>query len=152
MRTMYDLCDGKIWRAVEAMIDGLKTQSERPDFVVDMDSFGRVNNHPITREPVCFGCAATCTVQQLVGVNFDTNNVLQSCHTVKVDVMHLDLVRFECVIEALRNGHLGPIFDYFKKDRQLVQHRNLPVLRSYNWRENLQPYKELLHDLKAFDL
>ena len=51
--------------ALQAMVDGLKRQSKRKGFMVDMVTFGNVS--PET----CYGCAATCTLQEMYGVNFE---------------------------------------------------------------------------------
>lgn len=141
---MYELCDGKVWRAVEAMINGLLTQDQREDFRIDMNSFGR------TSQQICFGCAATCAVQQLVGINLKADTITHRYETLNVD--RGDIYEFEHAINALRMGALGVLFDYFKKPRTLVSFRRLPILHTYNWRTGIQEYKTLLIALKEFDI
>ena len=40
MKTLKELCDGKPSNAIKAMIEGLRTQSKRPDFKIRMSTFG----------------------------------------------------------------------------------------------------------------
>lgn len=141
---MYELCDGKVWRAVEAMIDGIQAQDQRSDFKIDMHTFGDV------KSGICFGCAATCAVQQLAGVNLTATNIHDRHETLNIDMN--DMLAFEHAINVLRLGALGILFGYFKKERSLVGFRHLPVLHTFNWREGLTHYRTLLTALKEFDI
>jgi hypothetical protein len=75
MSTIAELLQRKPSRAIRAMVEGLRTASQRNDFAVDMTTFGYVggsyfDNLPLRIEQwerakaheLCFGCAATCTV------------------------------------------------------------------------------------------
>lgn len=48
---------------VRAMINGLRRQDEREDFHIKMDKWAGLGS--LDGKPVCFGCAATCAVQEL---------------------------------------------------------------------------------------
>lgn len=153
MNHFVKLCDGKIWRAVEGMIVGLETQDARPDFMIHMGTYGGTH-HGLAGPDYCYGCAATATVQQLSGVNHttDCNIAYKESRASLVHAPVDELIKFEQTIDALRSGYLGPLFDLFKKDRQLVLFRNLPRLHTCNWKTGLPAYRELLHDLKTKDL
>lgn len=144
MRTMYELCDGKVWRAVESMIDGLIVQDQRQDFKIDMNTFG------FFHDEICFGCAATCSIQHLAGINLTINNIREKHNTLSID--RYDMLEFEHAINALRKGALGLLFDYFMKDRSLVGFRNLPVLYTGTWKKYISEYRILLTALKEFDI
>jgi hypothetical protein len=45
MRTMRDICDGKVSTAVKMMCRGLRNSQTRDDFVVNMDTFGTIGSH-----------------------------------------------------------------------------------------------------------
>ena len=75
MSTIAELLQHKSSRAIRAMVEGLRTASQRNDFAIDMTTFGYVggsyfDNLPLRPEQLsrakecelCFGCAATCTI------------------------------------------------------------------------------------------
>lgn len=146
MRTMYELCDGKVWRAVDAMITGLRTHSGREDFKINMMWWASTDG------VLCFGCAATCAVQQLTGINVTKDNVFTVYNHAEWGDDSRDWRKFASAINCLRQGMLGVIFDYFKKDRRLIGFRNLPVLHTHNWQTELKHYTTLLIALKEFDI
>jgi hypothetical protein len=146
---MYELCEGKVWRAVEAMIDGLNKYSHNPYFKIDMNTWGRTDGN------ICFGCASTCALQHLTGIELTPENVHIFHERIKVEnkiLSNVDLMRFEAVINCLRKGYLGPLFDYFKKDRALVGFRYMTTLSTADWQLHLHEYKTLLIALKEFDI
>lgn len=152
MQTIRELCNQKIWRAVEGMIKGLEKYGRNDTFVLHMGTWGCVYvASPTIRKPC--GCAAIITVQQLTGIDY-TIETINSRHerAEAVSIPCNDLHLFEGAIDALRTGRLGPIFDYFQKDRTLIGFRNLQILHTGNWTDNLDRYKELLHELKTLDL
>lgn len=152
MKTFKELCDGKVWRAVEAMITGLEVHSKRKDFIIDMTTYGKA-----TGPDICFGCAATCAVQQLCGIDLKPGTFInRKSHwraaTLKVDMS--DLEYFEQAINDLRTGYETPLFDYMGVRVPIVLARKirLPILTSYNWQHRLQPYRLLLRYLKRYDI
>lgn len=150
MLTIIQKLDGKVWKAVEAMILGLKKQSKRKVFEITMSTFGDFN------DKVCFGCAATCTVQQVYGKNFNRKNIAGYESRAKfMKAISEDLAEFESAIDGLRMGYLGDIFKYFKKKMPVKIYRvtlSLSELSSSNWEVFLPDYENLLTKLKALDI
>lgn len=156
MKTFKELCDGKMWKAVEAMLIGLQEQNKRKDFKIVMETFGR------SFDNTCFGCAATCAIQQLTGVNFNSYDIRHEwlrAYAVETDVS--DLNDFEMSINDLREGMLHGLIIYFGKSEAIddlhvryeIMHiqKSLPRLLN-DWSNNLQPYYNLLNFLKQNDL
>lgn len=164
MKTFKELCDGKMWRAVEAMIVGLETQSKREDFHVNMTTFGTVackssfgtfkaEEYHSKTNTVCFGCAATCAVQQLTGINFYTHHTVDKIiqRAELVSTSYNDLNDFETAIDDLRESDLLMLSQYMGVDIDVISvklYNQLPVLESNNWRDGLPKYKVLLRYLK----
>lgn len=155
MKTFKELCDNKIWKAVDAMLTGLKSQSERCDFKIDMTSFGH------SKDGVCFGCAATCAVQQLAGENFIPDFI--GTMSTQADFLKFDLYdmgAFETAIDELRKGIIYDLVRYFGKQKHIAFILEelkqctvaLPLLTTDTWHVNLQPYYDLLKLLKQNDL
>lgn len=156
-KTMRELCNGKMWVAVEAMITGLQTIPGEK-FYVNMNTYGE----PSIRNPgVCFGCAATCAVQKLTGVMF-APNIIESATKRRDTLGARDLLQFESAINALRTGHVDSLVEFFDAwdnitDKGLGTELGeielyLPVLDNSSWRERLDEYKPLLDFLKKHDL
>jgi hypothetical protein len=155
MKTLIELCEGKMWRAVEAMIEGLETQSKRGDFEIDMGRYGA------SAGDICFGCAATCTVQQITGKNLDTHCINDTYDRASaLDMNEYDLRMFECVINDLRCGTIHSLVIYFDKAaevqpiiRELIYTVSLlNPLHSDTWQQNLEPYRDLAKLLKQNDI
>lgn len=156
-KTMRELCNGKMWVAVEAMITGLQTIPGEK-FYVNMNTYGE----PSIRNPgVCFGCAATCAVQKLTGVMFEPDTISPSPIRLAT-IGAKDLLEFEATIDALRSGHVDLLVMFFDAwdnitdkgvGAQLGELESpLPPLENSNWRERLDDYKPLLDFLKKHDL
>lgn len=163
MRTFYELCEGKMWRAVEAMIVGLETQSKRDDFRIAMSTFGKA--YKKYGKPVCFGCAATCAVQQLTGVNIGVDNIEPKNHADAIGTLAEDTIDFEGAIDGLRTGYIDGLAEYFKVPSITINHSSLyrlsiqydgrdylPILNSQDWEKNLHRYRVLLRYLKWRDI
>lgn len=161
MRTFYELCEGKMWRAVEAMIVGLETQSKREDFIINMSLFGEYSE----KRTVCFGCAATCAVQQLTGINLTASNIRQLGHPAALNTEYEDTIAFEGAIDNLRTGYIDELAEYFNLlsvdvrcsalHRLSVHYESidyLPMLNSQDWEEKLHRYRVLLRYLKWRDI
>lgn len=138
--------------AVDAMIEGLLQQSKRTDFYVAMESFGGFNGN------TCFGCAATCTVQQIAGENLYAGQhpVLPKDRAKILGFKEMDLTIFEMAIDEFRRGNPGKLLAYF---RVPFFQETKPVftllgfkLESRNWREQLDKVREYSEKLKALDL
>ena len=98
--------------ALKAMQKGLTKYMEKEGFEIDMESYG---SFAITDgKPICFGCAATCTIQEAVGKSFNDDNI-SSClfrsYFLKIETS--DLFLFEMAINAFREGSYDQIFEYY---------------------------------------
>ena len=120
--------------ALQAMVDGLERQSKRKGFVVDMKTFGEDGGE------TCFGCAATCALQEMYGVNFDASNVDPRGERARaLGERWQRLNRFEYDMDSARCGYLAGlaalcgINNYEGADW---------YLSSYNWKE--QETKEVV--------
>lgn len=156
--TMRRLCDGKMWKAVDAMIKGLKKQSKRKGFIVDMFSFGDYDYG----KHVCVGCAATCAIQQLAGVSFKGDKIRYTdARSEFVNVTYNDLQTFQYDIDSFRKGYLnggiGGLLHYFHIKTTLIpeimeQFELLPPLENDTWKEHLPKYQKFCDYLKKLDV
>jgi hypothetical protein len=113
-KTIRELLDGKIHKAIEAMVNGIKNQMEREDFKFYFTSFGAAHNG------ICYGCAATCTIQEIAGKNLDKNNIDDVVFRAKaLNFESHDLVKFEGAIDSMRQSNLYPILKYMLNTRDL---------------------------------
>lgn len=170
MKTFKELCDGKVWRALEAMITGLETQSKRDDFRIHMRTFGETlafnawaahsrSQFIPSRSSICFGCAATCTIQQLTAKNFTPNIDISGRYERArfLDVNTFDLASFEKAVDEMRAGNFVSILDYMGYDISESNKNRimciklwgyLPGLTTEGWQDNLPSYRVVLRYLK----
>jgi len=131
---------------VDTMIRGLKKEWVK----VDMKSFGTVV------DDVCFGCAATNTLCELMQEQF-TNTQISSPLTryskFNGGITEDELVSFEGAIDHLRLGNIqsflnrlidvGHLFNFeIPEYYETAPDTDLPVLRTDDWKENLHFYEE----------
>ena len=136
-----------------AMIEGLKKQDKRKGFTVDMGDFGGVYPIEGTSESMCFGCAATCAIQEYFGLDFDVNNIERiktRAAAVKVDGDVLR--RFEGDVDMLRTGSTRVLSDFCRlseTDKEFV-HRKfdklLPLVND-NWKDRLPEYQSAINEI-----
>lgn len=130
--------------ALQLMVDGLQRQSQRSDFKINMGTYGD------EVQDTCFGCAATCTIQELAGKNLtkiDIGEIIARSIALGFDVD--ELREFEGCIDMARQGHLyslfyflgfGNVYDYDRYD--------LRFFLDHNWRDELQAVEQLIGELK----
>lgn len=98
--------------ALQAMVDGLREQSKRPDFKIEMRAFGEVDNDD--KPTMCFGCAATCAVQKLTGKNYHGTEILERLDRAHyMDLEYKDMLYFEWAIDEARKGDLDGLIDFY---------------------------------------
>lgn len=129
--------------ALRAMVDGLTEQSKRPDFEIDMGSFGEWSD--LDGKPVCFGCAATCTIQKITGHNFGLDEIGDREDRAKaLKDSEEDLHDFEHAMDSARNGYLSKLFEYFgyrcPEDFVGVEYD----LKNYNWQGQLSLVEDVI--------
>lgn len=138
--------------AINAMVSGLLKQSARKDFIIDMTTFG------VTRGNICFGCAATCTLQEISSNNLATNIDISGplARSITYNLEFHDVCRFEYAIDNLRCGILHPLlsfYNYAHKELDIiavVEENSIVLsrLNNDNWHENISGYKQLANLLK----
>ena len=151
--------------AVDAMINGLLKQEVRKDFIIDMDTYGQVGKvHPTDEgDNVCFGCAATCTVQEITSINYTSKSSIYTIgnRSDSCGIDADDLGLFEAAIDELRQGNLYTLFMYFtlihkyyvfKNNTDVGDVLDLPMLTTLTWESNLDKYRDLSAYLKSKDL
>ena len=146
MKTFKDLLP-ETSDAVQAMYEGLLTQSKRKDFEIDMDSFGKSNGK------ICFGCAATCAVQQATGINLTpaSINTLKD-RTTKLKIDYEDLHSFEHAIDMFRKGYSELLFYYygFKNCKELGEkYKPNFYLFDDDWEEQMPLVKDYIERLRT---
>jgi len=149
-QTFRELCKDKVSTALQAMIDGLKFQSQRKDFRVDMATFGGFSNSGDKGSLVCFGCAATCTIQQLSEVNFTDSLIGSSSGRSRQTIRNSnDLAGFEEAIDCARMGNLISIFNYMgDRDSHEFSDDDRWFLGTDDWQEQLPLVQDFVDMLK----
>jgi hypothetical protein len=103
--------------AVRAMIAGIKAQVLRKDFYINMNSFGNYHtNQNGNGEPhiLCYGCAATCTMQEIMHRNFTPPEIVGSTNrAMALDVDPSQLSTFEQAVDGMRRGCIGDILVFY---------------------------------------
>ena len=121
---------------INAMCDGLEREWAR----VQMASFGGSING------VCYGCAATNAVCQIVGRSFDVGEI--EWRSTRKDAIKCDydfLLEFERAIDALRSCEIG-IYN-LNADKigiaQIHETANADAMTTENYRDLIPQYREL---------
>lgn len=129
--------------ALQAMVDGLLEQSERPDFEVNMKVFGAVQGG------ICYGCAATCAIQKIAGRNLDIDSIDSSTlRAWTLGFLRDDMLAFESAINMARTGDMGELFIYFGfEDAGYWRFAGFNLDNS-NWREQLPAVRAHINSLK----
>jgi hypothetical protein len=129
--------------ALQAMVNGLRKQSKRSDFKIDMGTFGDAYGG------VCYGCAATCALQEISGIDFTLENMLWHNLPYATPFSGQEISDFEDVIDAARSGYLLPLFTFFHLHP--IHNRGYPRrfnLDTDNWEEQLPEVEKLIAELK----
>ena len=111
-------------QAIRAMVVGIRQQSRRKKFVVNMTTYGLAG-----RDGICYGCAATCTIQKLARKNFKpkdlsskiVNGLIHPPFLTRENVAaewgnttRAVVSKFEHVINEVRQGRLKQLFEFFE--------------------------------------
>lgn len=149
--TIREKCNNKPSVAIKAMIEGLET-IPNGKFKIDMSVFGGSSN----QYNYCYGCAATCTIQQLFAVRFNsTQDIGRPWQRAEILSIHyLDLESFEHAIDKLRRINTIPLLQYFNSRNWFAQLLcwtvKLQELRDDNYKQRLAGYKKLAARLAFF--
>jgi len=129
--------------ALQAMVDGLRKQSKRKDFVINMSTYGE------SRGEICFGCAATCAVQQISGINLTVEDIDVANQSLKLGYDFDHLSAFEMSINAARLGDMYLLFLFFDLVWQYdFDYDERFFLKTENWEEQLPAVEALIAELK----
>lgn len=136
---------GKPSVALTHMVKGLLKQSRRKKFKIYMGTFGKQSRE------LCFGCAATCTIQNISKINFIPDSSICSIDgrsaKMKMDYRELDV--FEIAIDSARSGDLVPLFRFCSLSEINARKFNNEIdLYTYNWKENLPAVRKVISELK----
>ena len=147
------------------MVAGLKENDNRSGFMVDMGTFGT------SRDGVCFGCAATCTLQKLSGVKFTNSNIgigesrrfAIQYSGIGTDVPAEKFTEFEAAIDLLRSTNYEVLIEFFgvreqfdeanRKDPEVYEATvDLQNLGTTDWNRKLEPYEKFAAKLEEHGL
>ena len=132
--------------AIQAMIDGLKNYNSKPGFNIDMGTYGRAV------KGICFGCAATCTIQQIAGEDIPENNIHSlKDHAYALDFDIREVIDFEFAIDSFRSNDVSPLFYFYGKENPIGLYTDW-FLDTDNFMEQLPLVQEYCDQLKQMGL
>jgi hypothetical protein len=108
---------------------------------------------------VCFGCAATNTLCELMKKPFRPDNIADRTEVFNYDIEFGELRNFERAINSLRMGYvaetlrlLAPIEGLFSfslpKTKDVMPTEDLPILVTETYKERLPAYKKYVKWLR----
>lgn len=103
---------------LRAMCIGIKAAERRKDFHIYMLTFGQYI------EGICYGCAATCTIQELTGKWF-TNEKIENDDS-RARMMNIDMDELLCLetaVDTARQGYLYNLYKYCGLSPELYKPR-----------------------------
>lgn len=106
----------------------------------------------------CFGCAASCAVQEAVKKDFKAVIGTRSRYFDLDDraeffkVSSSDLQEFELVVDNLRYGQSQALFIFFGISLDKILHSKLPTLTTEGWQGDLHHYERFSRTLKELGL
>ena len=138
-----DLCEGKPSIALQSMVDGLRNLR---GMNVDMGTFGTKYNG------ICFGCAATATIQNLLKVEFVSLAESTFYEWVALqdnEYLPGDIFDFENAMEWARKGVMKKIFEYLGVSEYLNHDYSYRFrLETCNYLGQLTDVEDLIQQLK----
>lgn len=128
--------------ALQMMVDGIKEQSKRTDFIINMSTYGDADNNGI-----CYGCAATCTIQKIAARSISINYIGSvGLRAYDLGFDEDELRWFEDAIDDARAGELGNLFNFFGLEGDHDLNYDDRFFLSNNSFECQLPYVESLID------
>ena len=132
---------GKPSDALEYMCDGLLAQDEREDFEVVMSTYGRSDGR------MCFGCAATSTIQEIAGRNCTVENISDR-ELIGFDLHELNV--FETVINHARCGFLDLLFGFCEvTEVGFSEWEGLWFMENDNWKACIPIVRKAIREMRA---
>lgn len=151
MKTLKEICGGKLSVVVRAMWDGMLEQDARPGHRVCMAAFGGVEGGE------CVACAATCALQKLSNHVFSSDELVEdggiasifSSLAYTLEANADDIYAFERAVDHLRLGDPAPVWVYLELPGQ-------PVIPGFifvsDWKEQEAQVKEYIQKLEELGL
>ncbi len=132
--------------AIQAMIDGLEASKKWKNFELNMGTFGEAGKSM----DLCFGCAATCTVFNMVGKIPVVGAIEQTKIRSKfLNIDYDDLNTFESAIDDVRRGDFRELFEYFGIHYKYARMFSTRItLFEDTWEENIHHFKASIIKLK----
>ena len=132
---------GKPSDALEYMCDGLLKQDMREGFEINMATYGDSDGQ------MCFGCAATSTIQQIAGQNLYANNIL-SRQLIGFDLSELNV--FEKAIDRARVGYLTWLFKFCEvTEVDCLRWEFLWSMQDENWKACIPVVRKAIREMRA---
>lgn len=142
--------------AIQSVIDGLEHQSKRDDFKINMRTFGEVDGN------ICFGCMATCSIQEVAKRNLSLDNIHHSLKRANaLDMDQFEIIYFENAIDSLRCGRIGALMAFFghkyedsPEIKAIFTHIQVNpfTIHTNTWREEIHHLKTLIYKLQKIGL
>jgi len=152
MKSIFELAP-KPSDAVQAMIDGLRNQYKRLDFKIVMAAFAGNSDN------VCYGCAATCALQEISNKDLVSGDINLHHRQVRAKKYNLDVHEvesFEMAIDLLRTGEPYYLLYLYgvrmPQSLRAIPNRKLPFLTSENWVLKIKDYEKFAGNLKKMNL
>jgi hypothetical protein len=157
MRTVIDLAP-KPSDALEAMYIGLKNVKRRRGFKLNMQTFGKKSF--LYEKPICFGCAATCALEQLSGKKLLFSKIKKHqlwTHEDLASYYKVDFekfIKFELALDKARKGSLRELMTIYGfryhhlLTRSIIDLSNSLYIQESNVEEELPKLKELYTKLR----
>lgn len=138
---------GKPSVALQKMVDGLRTQSQRTNFLVTMGSYGCCDGK------MCYGCAATCAIQATTGIDYPSDKPFTGPDE-RAEIQKIakeDLQLFEMAIENARSGGLLKLFVFYGvgEKHNEEKHDDNFKLSTEDWAYGLPAVDQLISELQA---
>ena len=148
-RDIKELCPTP-YDAIFAMVKGLKKYSKRKRFLIDMTTFGRLSL--MNNKKVCFGCAASCAIQEISKTSFKPNKLYSLDLHTRAQITNFDakqLRDFEDALDIARMGQLDILFHFYNLDSfHRIDYDNEFRLVNDNWESQLPAVIKIAKQIK----
>lgn len=140
MTTFKELCEGKMWRAMEAVVQGLQQQNLIPCNAIDFRTFGMYCD----KGNKAYCNAATAGIQYLLQYKFGSDIENREAKILLSETSVTDYERFEKALDDFSAGRIGTLLHYFELNERIFW--GLPAMNNNNWRAVLPEYiKSMLY-------
>lgn len=132
------------------MCAGLKAAGRRKRFSIDMDTYGYYD----AIKDICYGCAATCTLQQLSRHEFQPHEldfVSERARGIGLSYgQGAELFRdFEITLDLARRGKIEELFLFFHLPVTAAKpYMDLWHLTTDNWRKEIKKVEQTAKQMK----